>query len=98
MVIKLRPGQPKKGHGFGRISSVTCVTLKWDGREVARVEAWREENDLGPFDLTNVDIHECVAKFHPTAFREIACAVANLPRVIAVKVLTDMDKGIFVEN
>lgn len=83
---------------YKSVRSVTCLTLEWMNKEVTRVEVEREQVELGEFDLADMDIIEAVKSLHPTYIKEIADALAYLPRVKRIKITRVSDgKGIVIE-
>jgi hypothetical protein len=91
----------KPQHDYEFIESMTKillkdVTLDLDCREWGAIRVWREEKDLGPFELSNQDLRDKAAEFHPMYGREIAQALALMPRVTAVEWVNQFGDGVVI--
>lgn len=92
----------KKKHKYERVQSVTRFEL--DGtapcETITVVTIWRNENDLGPYYLSNMDLEEVVkGKVHHSDYRAVAEILIALPRVAAVEVVDySSGSGIKIEN
>lgn len=80
-----------------RQDQVFGTTPKDEKEEVTFVRVWREENEVrSSYDETNEDLLAVVRKFDPFARKEIAEALANMPRVTAVEVTDEHGCGVVI--
>lgn len=72
-----------------RARSITRFVLDGTGpcEAITVVQVWRDEEDDGPWHLSNMDLEREARKFHPTYHKEIAYALIEMPRVRRVEVV-----------
>lgn len=78
------PEEQKAFHGFAFVESMTRIVV---GLNEGAIRVWREEKDLGPYEISNQDLHDKVFDLYNvgTFPRIIAVEVAKMPRVTAVE-------------
>jgi hypothetical protein len=86
------PEPEKADHGFAFVESMTRIPMSVSG---AVIRVWREESDLGPYQLANMDLREVAYKMgnQGTFLRVIAVELAKMPRVTAVEWLDENGDG-----
>jgi hypothetical protein len=86
-----------------KIQSVTRFELDGTGacEKITVVTVWRNETDLGPYQLSNMDLEEAVkGKVDHTAYAVIAKTLLALPRVAIVEAVdySTVGEGIRLEK
>jgi hypothetical protein len=89
-------------HEYDLVMSVTRFELDGEGacETTTMVTAYRQESDLGPHLLSNLDIKEAVmGKVHYADVRAIAMAIIALPRMRRVEAIECFSgAGIVIEK
>lgn len=99
--IVIRSSKPAKlliQHPYGKVESVTRFELYGSGiitEGITAVTVWREEADMEPCHLSNMDLEEAVAgKVDHMDCRAIARTLIELDRVTAVEAVNSSGNGV----
>lgn len=86
--MKLKPGSKGAGHPYDAVESITkfILTDHLLKERVTVIRVWREQEDMKPTRLSNMDLYDAIKDMSPMYRREIAEKIAAMPRVNAVEV------------